>query len=94
MSKKVEAPTKEAFDEWRENPVAEWFFSLLPDAAESCRAKYAEGFNTDGPDNPYFKSHLQGKAAAFIEIEQADYYDLTGKERPEDSDEGQDNGEN
>jgi len=94
MSKKVEVPSKEAFDEWRESPVAEWFFSLLPVAAESCKKTWSNtAFSVEGPSDDNFKSFMQGKHATFKEISEADYYNLTGTARPEDNDEGQDDGE-
>ena len=90
MSKKVETPSKEAFDEWRENPVAEWFFGVFQNAPDKLADQWKNESFFAGNNDGLRLAELRGTAIAYKRIVDFDYYDLTGETRPED---GGDNAE-
>ena len=80
MSKKVEviAPSKEAFEDWRNSPVGEWFFSFCGETAAQCKENWTAASWNNGETDPKLLATLQGTARAFGQIQAATFESIMG----------------
>lgn len=67
------APSREAFDAWRDNPVTQFVFAALRNAAKEQRAAWAEASWEGGIAEQTLLSELRCRADAYNSMQEGDY---------------------
>src|SRR5690349_7175053 len=67
------APSREAFEAWRDHPVTQFVFAALRRAAAEQRAAWTETSWISGEADKNLLSELRTRADAYTSLEEADY---------------------